>query len=87
MKGDQAHGNSSIGMLNEASSMTLRGKLNANDGIRSTNAFMTSVTPRDGPSIAFASAEIGSNADSQVKLATIESKKRKVFGANDYLER
>ena len=69
------------GMLHEPSSLTLRtGGVGNNDGIRSTKAFLTQVTPRRGGSkIHFAD---GSNAD-----ITSPKSPRRIFGAEAYLER
>ena len=92
----EGYGSTSVGLLNDPSSLTIKTKLGMSDGIRSTKAFMTSVTPgnkndspeRDGPAINFAGGDLGSpNSNSTNKLNNMGSKKRKVFGANDYLER
>ena len=71
--------------------MTIKTKLD--DGIRSTKAFVTGITPgnkdspeRDGPSITFAGGDLTGKGSVSMK-STIGTKKRKVFGANDYLER
>jgi len=53
-----------------------------NDGIRSTRAFMTSVTPgRDEPNLGFASDNNNSPKEAN------STKARKVFGAKAYLDR
>jgi hypothetical protein len=78
-KGDWSTSLNSLGanMLHESSSLTLRaGGVGAKDGIRSTKAFLTSVTPSKG-SISF--------ADQATPNARKEP--RKVFGATAYLER
>ena len=65
--------------------MTLRNKFGQSDGIRSTKAFLTSVTPHAGtekkPSLAFAGSDIQQDLGLQPKGP------RKVFGPDAYLER
>ena len=74
----------SSAMLNQESSLTLRNKFGQSDGIRSTKAFLTSVTPNAGmekkQSLAFGS-------DIQQDLAMGKKGPREVFGAKAYLER
>ena len=66
------------GMLHESSSLTLRtGGVGNKDGIRSTKAFMTQITPRRGSKIHY--------GDSNEKV--FNKSPRKVFGADAYLER
>ena len=82
-----------MALLNDPSSMTIKTKLS--DGIRSTRAFMTSVTPankgtdspekNDGPNLNFAENTL--NTNSATKLGLGNKSQRKVFGAQDYLER
>ena len=65
-------------MLHESSSLTLRtGGVGIKDGIRSTKAFMTQITPRRGGKIHFA----------ETSVTSITKSPRKVFGADAYLER
>ena len=70
------------GMLHESSSLTLRtGGIGNKDGVRSTKAFLTQVTPRRGGSkIHFADGSA---------LADVTSPRspRRIFGAEAYLER
>jgi len=71
------------GLLNDPSSMSIKTKLGHNDGIRSTRAFMTSVTPgrsMDEPNLGF-----GEN--SPTSSNKYMGSGRKVFGAQAYLER
>ena len=87
-------------MLNDPSTMSIKSKINANDGIRSTKAFLTSVTPSkanikgsktanminedlNAANLGFLSDGGNSPTAAGVTIKT----KRKVFGANDYLER
>ena len=70
------------GLLNDPSSLSIKTKLGANDGIRSTKAFLTSVTPQreDGENMF--------NSDINSPAGSVKNKQsRKVFGANAYLER
>ena len=48
VKGDHLDIMNSSAMLNQESSLTLRNKFGQSDGIRSTKAFLTSVTPNAG---------------------------------------
>ena len=69
-------------MLNQDSAITLKNKFGQSDGIRSTKAFMTSVTPHGSskkPSLIF--------TGEQSQEAIQPKGPRKVFGAQDYLER
>ena len=70
------------GLLNDPSSLSIKTKLGANDGIRSTKAFLTSVTPHKEANGDIFGGDISPAPDS-VK----NSKSRKVFGANAYIER
>ena len=72
------------GLLNDPSSISIKTKLALNDGIRSTRAFMTSVTPGriEEPNLGFTS-DGNSPRESNSKLKTT----RKVFGASAFLER
>ena len=66
--------------------MSIKTKLGMSDGIRSTKAFMTSVTPNKAdiePNLGFAS-DTQSPKDSTKNL---NRGGRKVFGANAFLER
>lgn len=67
-------------LLNDPSSMSIKTKLGLNDGIRSTRAFLTSVTPaRNGepaePNLAFAGDHSPTSSAKNHRSA------RKVFGA------
>ena len=73
------------GLLNDPSSMSIKTKLGMNDGIRSTRAFLTSVTPahpKDDLNLDFAS---GTNSPKE-STKNLRSG-RKIFGANAFLER
>ena len=58
VKGDQLDLAHTSAMLNQDSAITLKNKFGQSDGIRSTKAFMTSVTPHGStdkkPSLGFA---------------------------------
>ncbi len=69
------------GLLNDPSSLSIKTKLGMNDGIRSTRAFMTSITPAGADqNLDFATATNSPKEASSTKA-------RKVFGAKAYLER
>mmetsp|Transcript_4947 Transcript_4947/g.6572 ORF Transcript_4947/g.6572 Transcript_4947/m.6572 type:complete len:98 (+) Transcript_4947:1647-1940(+) len=76
-------GNLGSGLLNDPSSMSIKTKLGLNDGIRSTRAFLTSVTPvrNEEPNLAFTGENSPTDSMKNLKSG------RKVFGANAYLER
>ena len=66
--------------------MSIKTKLGLNDGIKSTRAFMTSVTPvgrsSEEPNLGFTSAEL-----SPIQSNKFAGSGRKIFGAQAYLER
>ena len=89
-------------MLNDPSTMSIKSKIGVNDGIRSTKAFLTSVTPSKAIANAKAvnntimnedlsAANLGFLSDGNNSPtgagATNKRTKRKIFGAKDYLER
>jgi len=66
------------GMLHESSSLTLRtGGVGNKDGIRSTKAFLTQITPRRGSKALFESND----------NTSVIKEPRRIFGADAYLER
>ena len=75
-------------LLNDPSSMSFKRSVGANDGIRTTKAFLTSVTPSKAPNLKLnediTAADFLSDQDSP---RGAKKTKRKIFGANDYLER
>jgi len=72
------------GLLNDPSSMSIKTKLGMSDGIRSTKAFMTSVTPHKNEDLNL-NFTVGDNSQ---KGSTKNFKGvRRVFGADAYLER
>lgn len=77
------------GLLNDPSSLSIKTKLGMSDGIRSTKAFMTSVTPGKNINedlninLGFAS----DNNSPKGSNKNLKSNARKVFGANAYMER
>lgn len=75
------------GLLNDPSSISIKTKMGQSDGIRSTKAFLTSVTPtrNDDLNLNFTVGEAPlASPKGSVKNA---KSGRKVFGANAYLER
>ena len=74
------------GLLNDPSSMSIKTKLGMSDGIRSTKAFMTSVTPQRNIN---EDLNIGFASDNNSPKGSTKAIKpgRKVFGANAYMER
>lgn len=86
--GDAQHSYGPSGtLLNDPSSLSIKTKLGASDGIRSTKAFMTSVTPaRADHEISLAggfASDNNSPKDSSKRLGG----GRKIFGANAFIER
>ena len=73
-------------LLNDPSSMSIKTKLGMSDGIRSTKAFMTSVTPNKPADI---EPNLGFASDTQSPKDSARNMKgpRKVFGAAAFLER
>ena len=77
-------------LLNDPSSMSFKRSVAANDGIRTTKAFLTSVTPSKATNLKLnediTAADFLSEHATSPRGANKKTK-RKVFGANDYLER
>lgn len=80
-------GMATSGLLNDPSSLSIKTKMGQSDGIRSTKAFLTSVTPtrNDDLNLNFT---VGDTLLASPKSSVKGGKStRKVFGANAYLER
>ena len=73
------------GLLNDPSSLSIKTKLGASDGIRSTKAFMTSVTPAKADH----DINLGFASDNNSPKESTKNLKggRKIFGADAFRER